>query len=276
MMKIKAKESGKIKFYYNEKIPNKILELAKYCLQNINIKKNNFESIKIGNQREIYKVKIDSESYYFKKYSYSSLDKKIKNIFRKSAAYRSFKISNELIAQEIPVVDPILAAEYRHNAVEIESVFVTKDFGGVNLQEFLAYKDYSKKEKEKIIIELAGLWAKLYENNYVNGDPNLPGVLLNCDDNLKLSLVDVDNFKRIIYLSVNKIIRNLAKFNAHSYSGLAKMGGKRLTSEDRKLFLDNLIKNYKDLEQSTTYQAIKNETFTILKNWDKSELIKEV
>lgn len=273
-MKIKNKKSDGIDFYYNKKASNEMLEMTKYCLRNKRIDKNNFELIKKGNQREVYKAIIDSEIYYFKKYCYRSFDKKLKNIFRKSAAYNSFKRSNDLIENGISVVKPVLAAEIKHNHLTVDSVFITKDFGGTDLQQFLAEQDYSAAEKEKIIISLAKLWSKLYKKNYLNGDPNLPGVLLNFDDKLKLSLVDVDNFKQVIYLTKKRIIRNLAKFNAHSYSGLAKMGGKKLKNADRKLFLQHLIRNYKRLEKMNLYQAVQAETFNILKAWGKSELIK--
>jgi hypothetical protein len=65
----------------------------------------------------------------------------------------------------------------------------------------------------------------------------------------------------------------LAKFNAHSYSGLAKMDGKKLTDTDRKLFLDYLIRNYKRLAKMNLYQAVHAETFNILKSWGKSEVV---
>lgn len=273
-MIIKSYESDNIDFYYNKEPSKKIIEMAKYCLKNFNISNKSFEPVKMGSQRKVFKANIGSENYYFKKYSYRSLEKRIKNIFRKSSAYRAFKISNELLEKRITVVKPILAAENKHSPIKIDSVFITKDFGGINLQDFLAYKNYSKAEKEKIIIELAKLWAKLYKNNYINGDPNLPGVLLNFDGSLQLSFVDVDNFKQVICLSEKRIIKNLAKFNAHSYSGLDKMNGKKLTNKDRKLFLDNLIENYKGLKQINAYQAIKDETLSILRAWDKTELIR--
>lgn len=274
-MQIKSEKYDKINFYYNKKPSKLMFEMTKYFLETNKINNSDFEMIKSGNQREIYKGIVDSESYYFKKYSYRSLNKKLKNIFRSSAAYRSFKISNQLIANQIPVVEPILAAKYNHSLMIADSIFITKDFGGADLQNFLAKKEYSLKEKEEIIIKLAQIWAKLYKNNYLNGDPNLPGILINYNENesLNLSLVDVDNFKKVIYLTKDRIIRNLAKFNAHSYSGLAKMGEKKLTKEDRKLFLNHFIKNYNDLTQIDLCQAVKTETFNILEAWDKSELI---
>jgi hypothetical protein len=273
-MKIKSYESDNIDFYYNKAPSNKIIEMAKYCLENINISNKSFEPVKMSSQRKVFKVNIGSENYYFKKYNYRNLEKRIKNIFRKSSAYRAFKISNELIEKRITVVKPILAAEYKHSPIKIDSVFITKDFGGINLQDFIAYKNYSQKEKEKIIIELAKLWAKLYKNNYINGDPNLPGVLLNFDDGLQLSFVDVDNFKQVIYLSEKRIIKNLAKFNAHSYSGLAKMDGKKLTDTDRKLFLDYLVENY-SFKSSTieVFNKIDYFTYKVLKKWGKEGLM---
>jgi hypothetical protein len=274
-MQIKSEKYDEINFYYNKKPSKQMFEMTKYCLETNEINNSDFEMIKSGNQREIYRVIVDSESYYFKRYSYRSFNKKIKNIFRSSAAYRSFKTSDQLIANQIPVVEPILAAKYNHSPMITDSIFITKDFGGTDLQDFLAKKDYSLAVKEEIIIELAQVWAKLYKNNYLNGDPNLPGILINYNENesLNLSLVDVDNFKKVIYLTKDRIIRNLAKFNAHSYSGLAKMVGKKLTKEDRKLFLNHFIKNYKDLTQIDLCQAVKTETFNILEAWDKSELI---
>lgn len=273
-MKIINDKIDGTQFHYLKKPEKKIIGITKYCFQNDYIKNNSFELIKKGNQREIYKFKVNSKSYYLKKYSYRNLGKRIKNFFRASAAYRSFKITIELLEKNISVVKPILAAEYQYSPFITDSIFITKDFGGVNLQKFLAYNDYSQLEKEKVIIKVAKLWSKLYRNNYINGDPNLPGVLLRYNDKLELALVDLDNFQKKIYLSQEKVIKNLAKFNAHGYSGLEKLQGKKLKKEDRKLFLKYFLKFYNriNLDINNLLLKTEKETAKYLNKWNKDHL----
>lgn len=273
-MEIEKIQDKNIRCLFSETPSYELQEKVDYCLKNPIIQRQEFELVKKGNQREIYKVKLNSRIYYFKKYRYRSLNKRVKIFFRKSPAFRSFKISQKLIEAGIPVVKPVIAAEYKQKPTIVDSLFVTEDFDGVNLQDFLAFEDYSQAEKEEIIKVLAELWAGLYQNKYINGDPNLPGVLLKFDGDLKLSFVDVDNFKRKIYLSEKRIIKNLAKFNAHSYSGLAKMDGKELTISDRKLFLKTFIKNYSfKLSRRRLIEKIDELTFELLKSWRKEDLI---
>lgn len=272
-MKIKMIKYNKdfIIYYKNKKPSQKLIDMSIYFLKNDINNKNIL--IKKGNGRKIYKTYIDSEGFFLKKYSYRSFNKKLKNIFRKSAAYNALKISHRLLNNNIPVVKPVFSIVFKHNLWKYDSIFITKEYKSINLQQFLIKNNYSIKLKRKLLKKSAKIYAKMYNNNFINGDPNLPGILINKKN--KLFLVDVDNIKMDNFLTDKKIITNLANFNAHSYSGLGNMNKKKLSTNDRKLFFISLINkyNFKENNKNLLCKKIRKKTKKILFDWGKEYLI---
>ncbi|RCW83292.1 lipopolysaccharide kinase (Kdo/WaaP) family protein [Halanaerobium sp. DL-01] len=266
----KVSFKNKISIYYKNQEPSK--KHINLTLDLLKGKTNNMQLIKKDNGREIYKTNINSKGYYFKKYSYRNFDKKLKNLIRRPAAYRSLKRTYQLLDNGIPVVKPVLAAVFKKNLWTYDSVFVTEDFGGENMQKFIAFGEYDKNFKNKVIKKTAKIWAQMYNKNFVNGDPNLPGILIKVINNdIHICLVDIDNIRRLFYINKNIILKNMANFNAHSYSGLGKLNGKKLNHEDRIFFLKNFIKFYdsKKINFVKVSDYICRETYKLLKEWDK-------
>lgn len=256
-------------YYKGNKPPQELIDKTIFYLRNPSLKDS--ELVKKGNGRKIFKASVASKSYYFKKYSYRSFDKKLKNLIRKSAAYRSFKKSHLLLDKKIPVVEPVLAVLYKHNFFTYDSVFVTEDFNGINFQEFIAFEEYNNKLKKKLIKKAALFWSELYKNNIINNDPNLGSILINSDNSSELSLVDVDNIKIKDSLTSNEILHNLSKFNAHSYLGLKKLGGKQLSCSDKKIFLEEIYNNmecFSHFKFRNLFSLIVDETCRILDLWN--------
>lgn len=263
--------NNKINYCYNNHFDQELLRMAISLLKNDVVPDKRFELVKAEPERKVYKALINGKSYFLKQYKYRKLKKRVKNIFRKSSACRAFKMTNKLLDKKITVVKPALAVTYRHDFFTLDSLFITEDFMGSDLQSFIAQGNYDLKTKSKVIKQVAKLWADLYNNNFINGDPNLPGVLLKFTTEFKLCLVDVDNIRHFPYLTKKAITNNLAKFNAHSYSGLAGLGKARLSHQDRKLFYNEFLACYN--KSGILLSDIKNKTFKILSNWDKGDLI---
>ncbi|GAB6137361.1 lipopolysaccharide kinase InaA family protein [Halanaerobaculum tunisiense] len=271
----KEQYSKKIDIYYQDQVEDKILKEGVKVLKGDVTEVDNLNLIKNAKGRQVFRLDIEGEGYYLKKYCYRRYDKKIKNIFRSSEAIRAYDIAHELLQAGIEVVEPTVAINYHKSLMTKDSLFITKEFAGSNLQEYLANGNYTQELKDKIIIKLAKLWAKIYKANFLTGDPNLPGILVQVKDkNVKLCLVDMDNFKRYNFLSWKKIIKNLIKFNAHTYSGLDKIGNKKLNCEDRSLFLKEFIKAYgKKVDINKLMNHIGQKTADRLIEWEKKDLV---
>lgn len=270
----------KFDIYCNGDIDNKLLEITDVLLTNSNrVIEKEIKLVKDDIGRQVFKVKIGNDNYYLKKYFYKKASKKIKNLFRPAEAVRAYQISNKLLAASISVAEPIAAIVNNKGFMVKESIFITKEFVGIKLDDYLINEEYNKSLKEKIIKEVAKLWAKLYLFNFLNGDPNLPGILVRVqDDKVDLCLVDMDNFKQYSYLSWKKICKNLIEFNAHSYSGLGISGINKLSNKDRiiffKLIISELIKEYGwniNLEDNISY--INKKTIERLIKWGREEVI---
>ncbi|AZO93928.1 lipopolysaccharide kinase InaA family protein [Halocella sp. SP3-1] len=263
----------KIKIFYYNSLNNTLLNKSIKCLKDNNC---SFKLIKAAKGREVFKINLEQENYYLKKYSYQRFSKKFKNLFRSAPALRALKITKKLVDKEISVVEPILAVIYRRNLWTADSIFVTKDFGGVDLQDFLAYGDYDLDFKRQVVREVARIWAGFYKGNFLNGDPNLASILIKHNNaSFELGLVDVDNVRSLSFLSWKLVVKNLIEFNAHSYSGLYKMKGKKLDQEDRFLFLEEFIKIYgkKEINIKELADYIGKKTIKRLTDWGKQDLI---
>lgn len=265
---IKVYSDGELESDLVKKVINylKIEDLSKFSKAKL---------VKASQGRWVFKLEVNGESYYAKKYFYRRISKKLKNLFRSAEALRALKISHQLLTAEIPVVQPVLAAVYRRNLWTFDSIFVTRDFGGTDLQDFLAYGDYDKELKEEVIKKVAQLWADFHKEEFLNGDPNLASILVKfVKDDIEIGLVDVDNVHKSSFLSWKKIMRTLIDFNAHTYSGLDKMGGKKLSCADRVLFLKEFLKRYgKKVDMQKTINHIAQGTIEELIDWGKEDLV---
>lgn len=270
---------NRINIYSNKEIKDNLLEISISLLCNDNYYKKSFiEEVKSDKGRQVFRLDLNNKIYYLKKYSYRRISKRVKNLFRSAEGVRAYQIAQKLLTLDIPVVKAIAAITYRSNIWTVDSIFITEGFLGVDLQEYLANGDYDQRLKENVIKEAAKLWARLYKTNFLNGDPNLPGILIRIkEDNIKLSLVDMDNFKEYSSLSWKKIIKNLIDFNAHSYSGLDKLGGKRLNTNDRILFFKELIKEYGvEIDVDKTIAYIREKTIERLIEWGREEVVTDI
>jgi hypothetical protein len=262
-------------YYYNSFDKDLVQEVVNFLKSGRNINSKNIEPVKEGKGRQVFKTVVNGKKYYLKKYFYRKTSKRMKNLFRSAEAVRALKITFQLLQAGIPAVEPVLAMVYRHNFWTFDSVFITEDFQGIDLQNYLAYENYDPETKSLVIKETARLWAGLYKNRFINGDPNLASILIKFDRNdCKISLVDVDNTRHLPFLPQRIVIKNLIELNAHSYSGLDRIGKQKLSFEDRKAFFNEFILSYRrkmNIEKITKY--INRKTYDRLLQWGKQDLV---
>lgn len=272
-MKIeKIKYNKRIKIYYKGEKPDQDI-IDKSLLYLSDTKKNDLDLIKEGNSRKIYRSNIGNESYYFKKYSYRSLDKKLKNLIRKSAALRALKTSYLLLEKNIPVVKPVLALTYKHDFLTYDSLFVTEDFGGNTVRDLFIENYNNRFFIINTLKKLVEVFLDLYENNILHKDPNLVNFLFN---NNKIVLVDVDDIVKFPFLTKKIIIKNLVRFNSHMYSNMKKDSFEEIhhiNYEERSLFFELIFKKL-GFQLNNYMEYINYKTMKKLSNYNNDEIIK--
>lgn len=267
--------NDRIKVYYNNRFDKDLIQEVVKCIKCDNNTNSDIKLVKEDKGRQVFKLAVNNKKYYIKKYFYRKTSKRLKNLFRSAEALRAFEISNRLLRAGIPVVQPVLAVVYRCDFWTFDSIYVSEDFQGINLQNYLAFGNDNEVVKRQVIKEVARLWAKVYKKRFINGDPNLASILIKfTGDNFKLSLVDVDNTRHVLVLPESTIIKNLIEFNAHSYSGLDRIGKKKLSFEDRILFLKEFIlSSGRKVNLTKITEYIGRKTAYRLLEWGKEYLV---
>lgn len=217
------------------------------------------------------------KNYFIKTYTYRKPLKVLKNYFRSSNAEKASDIALSMQSAGIKVATPLAVLIYKQNFFLSDSMLITEKLKGQNLQEFLTTEKYDLKLKRAIIQKIAESWAKLYLHNFITSDPNLPGIMVYIENKkIEVTFVDMDNFKKKRITKKKDILVNLANFNAHTYSGLARINQNHLITNTDRLFFINHVFQYLNKYQITKndIEFIRTQTLKILEKWGRLPFIK--
>ncbi|MFW5985604.1 MAG: lipopolysaccharide kinase InaA family protein, partial [Halanaerobiaceae bacterium] len=172
----------------------------------------------------------------------------LKNQLRPAEGERHFKTACRLQECGIPVVDPVMGIIRRINFYLTESIYVTREFPGVNLIEFLQQEECAPDFRCEIIKEVAKIWSRLINNKFLHQDPSLLNVLINRrEDNYELALVDIENVYSLRFFPQLLFRKNMVKFSARVLSDFIRYELEDLSLKERYLFyrviLDKLDKD---------------------------------
>lgn len=268
--------------YENKKwiIHNKIVEshLQKLqCFLKNDNKIDNSILLKKESERSSFIYNNLDENYFVKTYTFRRPLKILKNYFRLSHAEKALNISSAMLAAGINVATPLAVLIYKQNFFLKDSMLITEMLKGQNLQEYLVNEKYDLKLKRTIIQKIADSFAKLYIHNFITTDPNLPGIMVHIEnDKINVAFVDMDNFKKKCIEKKKDILVNIANFNAHTYSGLARINQNHLVTNTDRLFFINHVFQYLNKYQITKndIKFIRTQTLKILEKWGRLPFIR--
>lgn len=228
--------------------------------------------------RKVYRTIFRGQEFYFKIYPYQEVIRRVKDIFRWQPAVRALKKARILRKRGINTVKPASALVAGSYPWKKKSLLITEGFSGKNLRDFLVEENFSRSEKRKIISGVAHMWAKLFKNKVYPGDPNLTNILICREkDEIILSLVDLDGVKVLPFIPWKKVISNLVKFNAHTYSNMdvGRKPATEITDRDRLLFLEKFLDFLEvDKDKYLLAEYLQERTVNRLNNWGKGDLIR--
>lgn len=162
---------------------------------------------------DVFKYKLDGNTYYIKKYENLKFKKKVKNLFRPAEGERYLKLLNKLQEIGVPTIKKGWAIKYG-SFINRESLFITEKISGQELIDFLDDSD-DVKLREKAIENLSRLLNTLYINKLLSGDPNFSNFFV--DEVGEIKFIDMDSIKKFPAMSQRIIDKNLAKLLALAY-----------------------------------------------------------
>ncbi|MGM0472452.1 MAG: lipopolysaccharide kinase InaA family protein [Bacillota bacterium] len=237
----KQRYNNKINIYYYKQLPT---QLCQEVIDYFRLKQS-YPSLKLTKVSarsgiEVFRFNYKEESYYLKYYQHSRLSKKLQTMIRQPEGIRNFKTALKLLAAGIRTAQPVLALTKR-NGLTYDSIFITKAAPGIQLNDYLEQQDVDRK---KLLLTLGQVGAKFVNHNFAHQDPTLDNFfIVSSHDQLKLSLIDLDDIYAMIYLpkfaAAHVISRFVAKFylNKGNRMDLFKAGG-------LELFLEEFINHY--------------------------------
>jgi hypothetical protein len=170
----KVSNSAKVKTYYFKIFDEELTQIAATLFYNEHVQSQSgqFREIKYYRNRQVYQFKLGNEIYYIKKFVSPLLINKIKNAIRLSKAVGSLRISKKLLEHNFEVAEPMAALTYQKNLFHKESIYITKNYSGSNLKEFLL-SDAPIEAKKKALLDFSTLLGNFYKCGYYHSDPNL-------------------------------------------------------------------------------------------------------
>ena len=208
-------------------------------------------------------------SLYIKRYNYQNRLYALKNLFRPSRAKRVWKVSQKLVACNIPTPLPISFLEQRKGRLLIKSFFISQKIDGAlnlnaafqQLQTDSSVQD--TKQKKSLIHQVANMIRSLHDCGICHRDLKASNILVQriSKQAEKLYLVDLDSARIQKGIMENGRIRDLARLNASLFYTAG------ISTTDRLRFLHNYLRTScaRDKIVHTYWQAITEQTRKKLK-----------
>jgi tRNA A-37 threonylcarbamoyl transferase component Bud32 len=209
------------------------------------------------------------ESLYIKRYNYQNRLYVLKNLFRPSRAKRVWKVSQKLVACNIPTPLPISFLEQRKGRLLIKSFFISQKVDGAlnlnaafqQLQTDSSVQD--TKQKKSLIHQVANMIRSLHDCGICHRDLKASNILVQgiSKQAEKLYLVDLDSARIQKGVPKKGRIRDLSRLNASLFFTTG------ISTTDRLRFLHNYLRTSfaRDKIVHTYWQAITEQTRKKLK-----------
>jgi hypothetical protein len=204
--------NSQVKVFYIKALPCHLANALHKLFENSCPLQPRLQLIQRCKNREIFLFEDQDQAFYIKHFFAGSTAEKLKNIVLNKAV-NSLRLSHRLMSTGFVVAEPVLAMKYQKIG---ESIYVTKKFAGVRLNDFLN-SDIPETMKEKAMHQFITMIAGLFKNGFLHCDPTPTNFLIReNDDRYEFALIDLD---AIIHLPrpVNILTyKNLAKLYTFS------------------------------------------------------------
>lgn len=187
---------------------------------------------------------------------------------------RVYNKAKKIKEYNIKSLSPVVAIILQKNYFLTDSIFVSKEIHGENLISYIRNNHLSKSSCNRITKQMAEIWAKLINNNFLHLDPNLNNFIISHNkSNFEISLIDVDPITKHIKMPLILKLHATARFYAYVLKHKNFQLGLHTRKYFSEIFIDKL-KNYnleldyfmEKMNKITLKRFIKENRNEILKN----------
>ncbi len=262
-MKLKQKKiTPEIKLYYTDQEPDWDLVIKTSQLFDSNIK-----ALKRKPCHKVYLFEHNNDVFYAKKFAINNLEKRLRDRFHETKAIKCLKISNQLITTNFKVIEPIFVLNYKKN-LRHESLFITKKYDGISINDFLINETDNSKKKEVMFCLISTLGV-LFRNGFIHHDPILANFFLDKNKNpYEIIFLDLDSITYSQTISKKSTFLALSRFFFFYYKFLLRQNNVISYSHEQILYyLDIFLKSYNPkIKIDSAYKYLIQGTVKLLKS----------
>ena len=181
--------------------------------------------------------------FFFRKWSYA-----LKEIIGSPIGLTSYRKSIKMTVKDIPVATPLAAIIYEGTKSKKDSVYISRE-----LENSLVVNDLIRENRVKEIsddniknltLQMADIWAKLLNNNFIHKDPNAKNFMIkDLNGTPEIYLIDIaDVFDLSVapeFLKIHALARFFGKFAKAFIKSEAEFDSKYLD-----LFEERFVQSY--------------------------------
>ncbi len=271
--------NGHTKIYYLQKVDNELVNITSMILNQSSTDKceEKFEFINRQSSAEVYRFKYQNDVYYAKKFITSTIERNISQLAKGPRGLRCYNMANILTSINIKVPESVFVLSYRENLLRSEDIYLTKEYKGISVFEFILKNTGKSNEKvAKVLLNLTSALGILYRNQFTHDDSHLKNFLVD-PESLEICFIDLNTIRRHKKLSRNQIIESLVRLNSGIFGLLAQNGmGHLYTPERVQFYLENIFSYYQyPVDLRDAFSFLTRKTVQNLINRNKKSLITE-
>ena len=212
------------KIIYNHKtiqdVDKKVVpEIYEYLMND----KDKLKLIKQTNRKNtaVYYYNFEGDGYYIKHFYFRKWSYSLKEIIGNPIGLTSYRKSVRMLAHDIKVATPVSAITYGGTAFKRDSIFITRELEkSVLINDLIKgnqIMDIPDDKLEDLVVQMAGIWASLLNNNFIHKDPNANNfMIVDLDGDAEIYLIDIaDVFDLPVgteYFKIHALARFFGKF----------------------------------------------------------------
>ncbi|SDL18409.1 hypothetical protein [Halarsenatibacter silvermanii] len=228
----------------------------------------NMKLLKVDKGHKIFRLEIKGRIFFLKVYADKNWKRRLKNTFRASEAQRIIKIRSGLEDKGINTLPVLLAGDYSDSKFLKKSFILSNFVPGINIEDFLNNISYQNLRR-KILNLFARKFSLMLNYRYLNGDPSLINYfIIKNKGKFELVLLDLDNVKKLRFLPVYFIKRNISKLLAIMYAR-----NTLITFEEKKILLEKIVSNLKKDFSDDFMKKVMKHVYDRLLKWGLYDVI---
>ncbi|MBF8436555.1 hypothetical protein I0Q91_05665 [Halanaerobiaceae bacterium Z-7014] len=150
--------------------------------------------------------------FYFRKWTYA-----LKEIIGSPIGLTSYRKSIKMLVNHIPVATPLAAIIYDGTRSKKDSVYISQELENSVLVNDLIkenkVRDIPKENMESLTLQMADIWAKMLNNNFIHKDPNSKNFMItDLNGEPEIYLIDIADIFALPYAPEFLKIHSMARF----------------------------------------------------------------